>query len=305
MFLGKLYILSQDGYIHRLDADNGMELKKFHILGSLVSTPIGSGNYMYVGAGDNNMYCWDMAYDTLVWKSPVGGPIESSPIIVDTAVVFGCNDGKVYSISKNYGNQAWTYDPGTATSFTSSPIYVASVDQVYIGAKDGNMYAITPAAPNGLLRWRYATNGPIESSPISYGGNIIFGSYDKTVYCIDSGSGLPRWTVPTADRVLSSPFAANQVIYIGSYDYNLYAIHIITGALRWKFPTTGAIRSSPLVNNGIIYCGSTDKNFYALDTLGGAIKWKQNLNGAIETSPVLIDSSKNALYSSVSGSSRY
>jgi outer membrane protein assembly factor BamB len=41
---------------------------------------------------------------------------------------------------------------------------------------DGNMYALH--LEDGSLRWQFATGGPIESSPISYGGNIIFGSYD-------------------------------------------------------------------------------------------------------------------------------
>src|SRR6478735_4452008 len=102
----KLFVCSEDGYLHKVDPNTGIEIKRYNITAGspnkLVSSPIGSGNYLYFGAGDNNLYCYDVVNDILVWKFPTGGPVRSSPTIADTNVIFGCDDGKVYAISKNY-----------------------------------------------------------------------------------------------------------------------------------------------------------------------------------------------------------
>ena len=53
---------------------------------------------------------------------------------------------------------------------------------VYIGSSDGSLYAIDS---KGELKWRYQTEGWIESSPlIGADGTIYFGSNDNHLYAI-------------------------------------------------------------------------------------------------------------------------
>lgn len=298
-----VFVCSEDGYLHKLNATTGGEIRRYNIaVGAstpLVASPIGEGNFIYIGTGDNFMVCFDVINDVIRWKSSVGGPVRSSATFSDTNVVFGCDDGSMYAMSKRYGNTAWTFASGGG-KLSSSPTVRRGL--IYIGGEGGSMYAVRAA--DGTQRWAYATGGPIESSPISYGGNIIFGSYDKNLYCIDSGSGLPRWIFPTTDRITSSPYAYNQVIYVGSYDYSMYAVHIITGVQKWRVRTGALVRSSPIVSNGTLYYASYDKHIYAADTAVGVTKWKQNLDGVIITSPVLGDSVNNGSYPSISGASQ-
>jgi outer membrane protein assembly factor BamB len=299
----QLFVCSEDGIMHKINALSGNQIRTYNLSpsfsGKLTASPIGEGDFIYVGTPDGNMICFDINADTIRWKQPVSGAVNSSATFSDTNVVFGTDGGQMYAKSKRYGNDAWTFTNPAGGKFTSSP--TVRRGQVYIGGEDGSMYAVR--ANNGTQRWAYKTGGPIQSSPISYGGNIIFGSYDKNVYCIDSGSGLPRWVFPTNDRITSSPYAYNQVIYIGSYDYSLYAIHIITGALKWKVRTDALIKASPVVSNGVVYYGSYDKFLYAADTAVGVTKWKRNIDGALDSSPILADSVNKGLYPSISGGS--
>lgn len=298
-----LFVCSEDGYLHKVNPLTGGEIRRYNVsAGSglkLVTSPVGEGNLVYIGTPDNNMVCIDVKDDIVRWKSTVGGPVRSSATFSDTNVVFGCDDGNLYAMSKRYGNTTWTFPSPGSRPLSSSP--TVRRNQIYVGSEDGYMYAVR--ASNGSLRWSYATGGPIESSPISYGGNVIFGSYDKNVYCIDSGSGLPRWIFPTGDRITSSPYAYDQVIYVGSYDYNLYAIHIITGAQKWRVRTGALIKSSPVASNGTVYFCSYDKAIYAADTAVGVMKWKRNIDGIVDSSPVLADSANGGIYPAISGGS--
>ncbi|MEO0080493.1 MAG: PQQ-binding-like beta-propeller repeat protein, partial [candidate division WOR-3 bacterium] len=56
------------------------------------------------------------------------------------------------------------------------------------GSDDGYLYAIKP---DGKLRWRYRTEGPIYSSPaIGSDGTAYFGSNDGYLYAVQGSAPL-------------------------------------------------------------------------------------------------------------------
>ena len=301
-----VYIAAEDGKIHKLDAKTGKWIRNITVPGQILATPYAEpkgkdgSDYLYIGCGDNNMYCYDVTGDSVEWTFVTGNTIYSSPTISDEMVIFGSYDGKTYSLNKNDGVKIWEFDAGTGAAFYSSPT-VADVF-VYIGCTNGKLYCLNIA--DGSLRWDYTTGGPIFSSPISYGGNVIFGSHDFKLYCIDTATAIERWIVPTKDRISSSPYAYNQLIYFGSYDYKMYAVHIIDGLLKWEYETGAIIKSSPMVYDNKLYFGSHDKHLYCLNPANGDSLWTQNVNGLIESSPVVDKLDGKPTYtSSISGNS--
>ena len=77
-----------------------------------------------------------------------------------------------------------------------------------------------------LLKWSYATGGPILSSPgIGADGTIYVGSGDKSL-CAVNPDGTLKWSYATGGEVRSSPaIDADGTIYVGSYDGKLYAVN--------------------------------------------------------------------------------
>lgn len=304
--IGDYLYLAMDS-LYKIDAKRGKIVRRFDkpYFSGFYTTPYADGNVLYLGSTNDTLYAFDVSNENINWKFKGAGDFSSAPTVIDGQILIGNSSDNLYAIDKNAGTRTWTFSAGTTgNQFLSSPTTgrtSASKPTVYACGTDGKLYALDIST--GAKKWEYATGAPITSSPIAYGGNVVFGSYDYYVYCIDTIAKKERWKFKTGDRVLCSPYGEYNTIYVGSLDYNFYALDIIDGTEKWKFTTKALIKSSPLVTNGTVYMGSFDKYLYAIDT-SGKLKWSHNTNGLIESSPVLWDLT-NTYYPSTSGMSKY
>lgn len=139
-----------------------------------------------------------------------------------------------------------------------------------------------------FAKWKFQTNGDIDSSPvIGPDGTIYVGSDDANLYAIHPETGEEIWQFKTGGAIRSSPSVSSDgAIYFGSLDRHLYAINI-KGALRWSVNLGDYIFSSPAFSydERILYVGSSDGNIYAINSSSGTIKWQYKTNNKIVSSP--------------------
>ena len=102
-------------------------------------------------------------------------------------------------------------------------------DTSHSGAGTGN-----PALTTTLI-WKYATNGPVESSPAVAGGVVYVGSDDGNIYAFNATNGVQLWNYSTGNSVYSSPAVVSGVVYVGSESGNLYALNASDGSQLWKY----------------------------------------------------------------------
>jgi outer membrane protein assembly factor BamB len=139
-----------------------------------------------------------------------------------------------YDTSENNGTLKWKYQTGDLTPCKYTlPTFptVGSDGTIYSGALDSYIYALNP---DGILKWRYETGGPVWSSPaISPNGTIYFGSEDNYIYAVNP-DGTLKWKFKTGSSVTSSPsIGSDGTIYVGSDDNYLYALNS-DGTLKWR-----------------------------------------------------------------------
>ena len=65
--------------------------------------------------------------------------MDSSPIICDSRVIVGSEDGRLYMLALNNGQQLWSYQIGAPVM--SSP--AVSDAMLIVGANDGCVYAFS------------------------------------------------------------------------------------------------------------------------------------------------------------------
>lgn len=80
-----------------------------------------------------------------------------------------------------------------------------------------------------------------------------------------------RWQFATQKAITSSPIVAGSTVYCGSDDHSLYAIHTANGKQKWRFVTQAPVYSSPAIYKNIVYFGSKDGYFYAVDAKTGEV----------------------------------
>ncbi|HJU65710.1 MAG TPA: PQQ-binding-like beta-propeller repeat protein [Gemmatimonadaceae bacterium] len=286
---GLVYVTVRDGAIHALDAANGVrrwrvatgKLVPFpwgHESGDVwVSSPTFIDNTIVVGSADGRVYRIDAATGRVRWRAPTAGRIRGSPAIAGGRVYIGAFDGRVYCFDLSSGREIWKHDTEGVSlnsanygfdrrSVQSSP----AVDNgtVYVGARDGFLYAIDAAT--GQRRWRFDHKVSwVNSSPAVAAGVIFAGSSDgRFLQAVDS-TGKELWRATTDNTVWSSPAVAGDVVYFGDGTGRVHAVDRRTGASRWTFRTASTAHSSPSVSGEYVVIGSTDGNVYALRATSG------------------------------------
>ncbi len=161
---------------------------------------------------------------------------------------------------------------------------------IYVGSEDGNLYCLD--ANTGALKWKYATNGPIQSSPTVVNSIVYFGSNDNYLYAVDATTGILKWQYymyPAA--YYNSPIFSNGYIFISSTGGigELFSINATTGILRWKHSNL-FYPQSPTIANGKIFLGTAGNGFYAFDEITGNIIWDDNGNiGISHLNPAVLN----------------
>ena len=200
---------------------------------------------------------------------------------------------------------AWT---ATTPSFIySSPAVADGV--VYVGSRDGNLYAFAAGCASGggtcTPLWKAPAGSSTDSSPAVSEGVVYVGagSGKLIAYAVGCASGggtcTPLWTAATGGSIYSSPAVAGGVVYIGSDDGTLYAYAVGcasgggTCTPLWTASTGAYIDSSPAVAGGVVYVGSGDGNLYAfaVGCAGGGGTctplWKATTGNPIDSSPTV------------------
>lgn len=298
---------SYDTNVWAVNIDDGSFVWKFATTGGIASAPVAdpSSKLIMFGSEDNTYYAVDHRSGRINWSYVTNDRIRSSGTIAHDHVFFGSDDGFIYALVAQNGRFMWQYEMGsevrtrpfvtndlvivgadsgeivglelsgkrkwsyrTKRSVNSSPFVDIEENVCYVGSFDRFMYALDAAS--GYPFWRFRTNGPIISSPVSNGDTVFFGSTDGNVYALNSENGKERWRFNTEKPIVASPTIHNEAVYIGSTDGHFYCLNAKNGKELWKFKTGGEITSAPVIfeEKNLILVGSMDNTLYALPLVG-------------------------------------
>lgn len=256
------------------------------------SSPAVAGDLVMVGSGDGYLYAFDRGSGMVRWRAQTEGRIHSSPAVHRGVVFVGSFDGGVYAFDQGTGARRWRFDTEGRSldsepvgfdrrSIISSPAVTDSA--VYIGSRDGHLYAIDAA--KGTLRWRVAHDGGSWSiSSPAFDENAVYdaSSDARFIHALRASTGERLWRLTTPGPVWSSPALAGGNLYIGDGSGTIHAIDRDSGKELWSYRTGGTVMSSPSLAGGVLYVGSNDGSVYALrvgDSFGleRAVYWDSTL----------------------------
>ncbi|GEM_PF-4620990 len=200
-----LHFVSEDGFIHALDRQNGnlkwrYQLAQWGVYATGRRIPV-----TYDGNG-NIYFCWVNAVWSLTptgqlrWQLPdlPSGKYLVGPAVGNDGTLYFIGSDVVVAVSSN-GLLKWQYRLG-ATAFDRTPA-IGADGTVFIGGDDGVIYALNP---DGSLQWKqqYVTRvgwaGGVKSNLLlDSRGTLYFLGKDQNVYAVSSGTREVLWKYGT------------------------------------------------------------------------------------------------------------
>ncbi len=255
-----------------MDRRTGHEIWAFHPNGETMPTPLYDNNALYAGAGDGYIYKLNTENGKLIWKSDIISFVSmSSPVKSNDSIFFGgTNPNFFYSIDMKTGKINWkTTYPGIISTGMGdcTPAYEAGIVVQEITIKSGDaskpvanvLLALDAKSGNVIWTKRFAkgqippamkTATPVISDGVVYEGSPVSGDYSA----IDLKSGKELWSIHLGSQIRAGAAIQNGIAYIPYSSGNIAVIRIKDGKLLNKIHIGGTFGpSSPVIIGGTLY----------------------------------------------------
>src|SRR2546425_4803149 len=140
--------------------------------------------HVFIGSGDSNVYALDLTSGKKIWAAKTGGPVDSSPLVLDGKVFFGSTDNSLRAVEAASGKPVWKYETG---------------DKI-LGAPNWFVQPLT--RPSDTLS---PSDGERDRVRGALKTNIVIGSYDFKLHCVDAATGKTNWVYETGNYINGSP----------------------------------------------------------------------------------------------------
>lgn len=171
--------------------------------GEIASELVRSGRTLFMTTAEWNgrVHARDVARGKGVWRRDTG-PARFSPLIEGGIVYVASDDGHVYALRSEDGEQIWRINLRGRTSATP----LSAGDALIVGTSADTLYRI--AKQNGAVTARAAVTGSMSAAPAMNGDTIIVGTHEGDVLGVSAQSLRTLWRVRTGAPILAAPIAA-------------------------------------------------------------------------------------------------
>ncbi len=192
------------------------------------------------------------------WKLDTGGPVHSSPVIVDGCVYIGGGDGCFYAIDAATGELKWKRDTGGEITGSAT---VTRDGKVLIGSAGGTFFALDAATGEPLWKFqrdpKNPEHHPVTTSPAAAHGVVFFGigqSWNRYLTGLDLNTGREVWRLrgPKPNGDMLAPAIDGARMYLPANDNQLLEIDLRT-ELVTRTGRGHHCQASVPVDGGVVY----------------------------------------------------
>jgi outer membrane protein assembly factor BamB len=296
----RVYFMDKDGMFYALSSDRGKVQWKRKIGSLNASSPAYSdGRLFAVSLEPHQAVALEPREhgSKVLWRRPLPGRSESSPLVHAGKVIFGCESGDIFALDEKTGKVKWTVNTAGPVkgglAFDDGAVFAANyAGEIYaIDAGSGNVKWTAHTQGGGLLR-----GGGVYSTPAVAWGRVYLGGLDGRVYSFVEKTGELAWSQSTGAEVYPSPAVADTrhsppSVYVGSQDNHFYALDARTGEVRWDRSVGGPVLGSSSVVGETVYVSVIGPKIgtFGYNVRKGKKVWE---NDQGEYNPVISDGQK-------------
>ncbi|MCY1636695.1 outer membrane protein assembly factor BamB family protein [Marinifilum sp. D737] len=194
------------------------------------------GDLVFYGTSKGELIGYNIRKKKYLWRNKISkGSVFSSPVVSNGIVVVGSVENKILAFDATSGKLIWEVK-------TSVPVINKGVIQdsnLYMGA--GNFDFLKICLKTGKVLWKYYKGeGYFQAAPTVGEGKVIFGAWDKCLYCLDANTGeeIWKWRNPKSVTLYSpgnvTPVISHGKAYFVAPDRFLTALDLESGKQLWR-----------------------------------------------------------------------
>jgi outer membrane protein assembly factor BamB len=277
----RVFFGSRDRNLYALDRETGDLAWRYRAADGIGASPAVSGNRIIGADYKGNVFALGVADGKVIWTRKLPGKVVSSPSVGDGEVVVGCYDGTAYALSTETGRVMWRLKTGGRVRGTSA----YQDGRFFVPSYDGRLYAVTA----GTVAWRANLQSQLESSPDVEGDRVVVGAANGRIYGLQTATGEVEWSFGTGAAVKSFVTVSGGKVYVGSNDKSLYCLNMKDGTLVWKAETSGPVLGRAALTGDHVIFPSYDGYVYCVDAANGSTLDRFHTGGPVFSSPAVVD----------------
>jgi outer membrane protein assembly factor BamB len=274
---GSIFGINNNGLAFAMNVQKGKARWKQQVANLNASAPTYADGVVFISNLEPGQVIALSAQDGhVLWKHPLPGRTESSPLVVGNKVIMGCECNTVYALDRTTGKTIWQRHVNGAVK--AAPAYENGI--VYIGDYGGELNAIRVG--DGSIKWQtgsqgtsFGRSGQFYATAAVAFGRVYVGNTDGRMYSFDQQTGKLIWSHSTSNYVYAGAVAARTAdtqptVYFGSYDGTFYALDARTGEERWSQHDLGSISGAASLIGDVVYVADLQHtSTYGFDVRNG------------------------------------
>ena len=174
---------------------------------------------------DAEIFFLSAATGNQVTRQPLEKVVNTSPILLADAAIFGSPTGEIVAHSFESGMKAWGLE--TESVISAAPVQVGN--QVAVVSDTGSVYFLDSSS--GAISSRTRLFGGTETDPVVSGPIVVVASTDQSLYGVSVG-GM-EWRVRTSSPLIQQPASYKNRIYIATKDWGFACFEASSGKKLW------------------------------------------------------------------------
>jgi outer membrane protein assembly factor BamB len=259
-----------DGEVVALNADDGTELWRTTVSTEVLSAPQLNNRLVVVHTIDGRLHGLDVKTGEQVWIYDNTAPLltfrgTSSPLVTDTLVASGFDNGKVIGLNPRNGIALWDVrvavpkgrtDLERVVDIDGSPLMLG--DLLFAASYQGRMVAVSRSTGRGLWGVDTSTYHGLATN----GYSIFLTADNDEIKAHNVGDGADVWSNDQMlRRKLTGPAVLGDYVLAADEDGYLHVLSASSGEYLGRRKVSGSGVSSPI----IIFVDTA----YVLDNKGG------------------------------------
>lgn len=246
--------------------------------GNAVGPPVASDGAVYVCSDDGRCHALDARTGRRLWAFAAETSLrKAAPVVSGGLVCFADLDGTVYALGREDGSLRWRARGERRVELVASGGAVYGVDSSSMrgGAAPDTMFAWDAASGEQL--WSRPVDRS-DTLPAFADGRIYHNGLFGYLTAFDAASGKELWTRHSGGRLAGAagtPCIADGFVYAGAGG-TLCARDADGGETVWTRTVKGLIQDAATAADGVVYFRARGGATFALDARTGQTRWQQD-----------------------------